>query len=209
MLVRLGRGETIAAVCAAAEFSRAEFDAWWRTECVTRVPSSAGTIPATGLRGEVRIVRDGRGVPHIDAANHRDLFFGFGFAVAQDRLFQLDFLRRKARGRLAEILCAEGVESDILYRTVGVGRIAAAEWEMFPADGREFVAAYSDGINAVIEQNRGRWPIEFDLLDYEPEPWSPVDCLAIIGEFRWYLTGRFPVIAVPELVKRSLGDGPL
>ena len=54
-----------------------------------------------------------------------------------------------------------------------------------------------------------RLPIEFDLLDYRPEPWSPVDSLAIEGEFRWYLTGRFPVIVMPELAKRVLGDGPL
>ena len=54
-----------------------------------------------------------------------------------------------------------------------------------------------------------RLPIEFDLLDYRPEPWSPVDSLAIESEFRWYLTGRFPVIVMPELAKRVLGDGPL
>src|SRR5262249_42084586 len=57
--------------------------------------------------------------------------------------------------------------------------------------------------------SRGRLPIEFELLDYRPEPWAPLDCLIIEGEFRWYLTGRFPVIAIPEMVKRTLGDGPL
>jgi penicillin amidase len=54
-----------------------------------------------------------------------------------------------------------------------------------------------------------RLPIEFDLLGYCPEPWTPVDSLAVECEFRWYLTGRFPVIVVPELAKRVLGDGPL
>src|SRR5437588_10052880 len=60
-----------------------------------------------------------------------------------------------------------------------------------------------------MEQTAGNWPIEFDLLDYQPAPWSITDTLAIIGEFRWYLTGRFPVIAIPELVKRAVGDRPL
>lgn len=55
----------------------------------------------------------------------------------------------------------------------------------------------------------GNWPIEFDLLDYEPAPWTITDTLAVVTEFRWYLTGRFPVIAIPELVKRAVGDGPL
>ena len=119
MLVRLGRGETIAAVCAAAEISRTEFDVWWRDECVSRVPSATGAISWNGLIGQVRIVRDARGVPHVFASNHRDLFFGYGFAVAQDRLFQLEFLRRKARGRLAEVLGAGG-----LSPTFCIGRSA-------------------------------------------------------------------------------------
>ena len=68
---------------------------------------------------------------------------------------------------------------------------------------------FSDGINAFIEETDDRLPIEFDLLDYRPEPWQPIDCLTIEGEFRWYLTGRFPVIVMPELAKRTLGDGPL
>jgi penicillin amidase len=60
-----------------------------------------------------------------------------------------------------------------------------------------------------MDESRDIPPIEFDLLNYLPEPWAPADCLAIMGEFRWYLTGRFPVIAAPEMVKRALGDGPL
>ena len=60
-----------------------------------------------------------------------------------------------------------------------------------------------------MEEAAEALPVEFDLLDYRPEPWRPIDCLVIENEFRWYLTGRFPVIAMPELAKRCLGDGPL
>ncbi len=69
--------------------------------------------------------------------------------------------------------------------------------------------AVSAGINLVVEGSRGRLPIEFDLLDYEPEPWTPLDSVAIWAEFRWYLTGRLPVIVIPEVAKRTLGEGPL
>src|SRR5205807_950733 len=69
--------------------------------------------------------------------------------------------------------------------------------------------AYTAGINALMDESKRYLPIEFDLLGYAPEPWRETDSLAIIGEFRWYLTGRFPVIAIPELVKRAVGDGPL
>ncbi|HWY88385.1 MAG TPA: penicillin acylase family protein, partial [Gemmataceae bacterium] len=212
LLTRLGRGDSIAAVCSAAGMTRAQFDAWWRDECRRRVPPATGKrfIPrGAGLTGAVRIERDRWGVPHVYAGKDTDLFFGFGYATAQDRLFQLDFLRRKARGRLAEIVGIDGLESDILHRTLGLGRIADKEWTALPAEIQNLLGAYTAGINAVIDETGDCLPIEFDLLHYRPERWLPTDSLAIMGEFRWYLTGRFPVIVIPELAKRTLGEGPL
>lgn len=203
LLHRLGGGERVADLCAAAGMTRPQFDAWWRDECRRRVPTGQP------LRSGVSIERDQRGIPTIRAANDADLFFGFGYATAQDRLFQLDFFRRKARGRIAEILGPEAVESDRLYRTLDLSRIADNEWTTLPADTQKLLQAYSDGINALINDTRDNVPIEFDLLDYPPARWQPTDSLAIIGDFRWYLTGRFPVIVIPELVKRALGDGAL
>src|SRR5919201_152144 len=209
ILTRLGAGDPIAAVGARAGWSREQFDAWWREECRQRVRAVTGAVRARGLRGRVRIGRDRWGIPHIEADSDPDLFFGFGYATAQDRLFQLDYLRRKACGRLAEVLGPEGLESDLLYRTLGLAQIAEAEWQSLSDQTRDLLAAYAAGINAVIDASRDQPPIEFDLLDYRPGPWSPVASLAIAGEFRWYLTGRFPVLVIPELVKRALGDGPL
>ncbi len=223
LLRRLGAGESIARVCEAAGVSRAEFDAWWGAEVRSRVPDPAG-VRRAGVRRPVRIERDRWGIPHVYADNDEDLFFGFGYTLAQDRLFQLDYLRRRGSGRLAEILGPDGaglellarvagirsvLELDLLARTVGLRRIAETEWEGLAEEPRALVTAFSHGINTLTEESRGRLPVEFDLLDYEPEPWSPVDCLTIEGEFRWYLTGRFPVIVIPELARRVLGDGPL
>ncbi len=223
MLRRLGAGEPIATVCAAAGISRAEFDAWWNTEAASRVPEMNDKRQAR-VRGGVQIHRDRWGIPSIVAGSDEDLFFGFGYAMAQDRLFQLDFLRRKGAGRLSEILGADGTgldylwrltglrsvfEWDLLARTVGLRRIAEHEWTTLSEETRRLVTAFSDGINALMEETRDRPPIEFDLLDYRPEPWTPMDCLTIEVEFRWYLTGRFPVIVIPELARRALGDGPL
>src|SRR5205807_10569646 len=87
--------------------------------------------------------------------------------------------------------------------------IAEAEWATLSAKTQTVLGTFCQGINALLEESRGRLPIEFDLLGYEPEPFTPVDCLTIEGEFRWYLTGRFPVIVLPELARRVLGDGPL
>ncbi|HZY87580.1 MAG TPA: penicillin acylase family protein [Gemmataceae bacterium] len=223
MLRRIGAGERLAAVCEAAGLSRPEFDVWWKAETVPRVPAPVGNVRAA-VRRPVRIERDRWGIPAVFADNDDDLFFGFGYAMAQDRLFQLDFLRRKGTGRLAEVLGAGGaeldlvgrapglcsvLEMDLLARTVGIRRIAEHEWTTLPNETRRLLTAFTAGVNAVIEQTQDHPPIEFDLLDYRPEPWSPLDCLTVEGEFRWYLTGRFPVIVMPELARRVLGDGSL
>jgi penicillin amidase len=129
--------------------------------------------------------------------------------MAQDRLFQLDYLRRKATGRLSEVLGPDELESDLVVRTVGIHRIAAAEEKCLPSETSELLNSFSEGINAFMQQTKDQLPIEFGLLDYRPEPWSPLDSLAIEREFGWYLTGRFPVIVIPELAKRILGDGEL
>src|SRR5262245_32323102 len=208
LLSLLGAGESIAAVCQATGITRDEFESWWKRETVSRVPPSSGSRPATARR-EIRIQRDEWGIPHVFAGNDNDLFFGFGYSTAEDRLFQLDYLRRRALGRLSEVVGPEGLELDLVARTVGLHLIAEKEWDLLPEETRQLVAAFSEGINALIADSGERLPIEFDLLGYRPESWRPVDSLAIAGEFRWYLTGRFPVIVIPELAKRTLGTGRL
>ena len=205
----LGKGTRIIDVCAAHGLTRPEFDAWWQQMLANRNPASQTGRSTTTVGGAVTIHRDRLGIPRIEADNDQDLFLGFGYAMAQDRLFQLDYLRRKGLGRLAEILGVDGLAQDKIARTVGLNRIAANELERLDSDVRQVLEAFSAGINACITDTQTCRPIEFDLLNYTPEPWTPRDCLAIETEFRWYLTGRFPIIAIPELARRTLGDGPL
>jgi penicillin amidase len=208
ILSRLGAGESIASVCSAAGISGEEFHSWWERETASRVPAESGTQVAP-LERPVRIQRDDSGIPHIFADTDEDLFFGFGFATGQDRLFQLDYLRRRALGQLSQILGPEAIELDLVARTVGLHLIAEQEWKSLPDETRRLLAAFSKGINSSIAAAGDKLAIEFDLLGYRPEPWRPIDSLAIAGEFRWYLTGRFPVIVIPELARRTLGSGPL
>ncbi len=205
LLRQLGAGVPIEAVCAAAGLTREAFDAWWQAEVAARVPPTTGTL-RVGAPGPVRILRDRWGIPHILAARDDALFFGVGFAMAQDRLWQMDYLRRRALGRLAEVLGPDGLELDIVARTVGLPRIARAHLERLPATTRAALEAFSAGVNACIGVRAGHLPIEFALLDYAPDPWTPYDALAVLAELRWYLTGRSPVIAIPELAKRVLRD---
>ena len=208
LLRRLGGGESISDVCQAANLTRAEFDDWWRTETQSRVPGLSGSRPAA-VSSSVSIERDEWSIPHIFAETDEDLFYAFGYAMAQDRLFQLDYLRRKSQGRLSEILGEAGLEIDTIARTIGFSRIASAEWKQVQPESRTLVERFSDGINAFIEETASSLPIEFGLLNYQPEPWSPVDCYAIAIELAYYLTVRFPIICGPELARRALGEGPL
>lgn len=207
-LRRLGRGDSLADVRVAAGLTAGEFEAWWDRETKRRLAVIEGeTWGPVGTAVEIQ--RDASGVPHIYAETESDLFVGYGYAMAQDRLFQMDYLRRQALGRLAEVLGPEAYEYDLLARTVGLHRIAEDQTARLPAETAARYEAFAAGVNAFIETCRDLPPIEFDLLDYRPEAWRPLDSIALLGEFRWYLTGRFPVIAVPELAKRALGEGAL
>ena len=208
VLARLGSGEDLGSITAAAGCTRDELETWWTDQAASRVPDLAGTRTAP-TAAEVEIARDEWGVPHIFASNDADLFFGYGYAMAQDRLWQLDYIRRKAMGRLAEVLGPDSVEQDIIARTVGINRIAPRQLEYMASPTRALLGAFARGINAVTAESSVNLPIEFDLLEYEPEPWTPLDTVAVWSEFQWYLTGRLPVIAIPELAKRTLGNDQL
>ena len=208
LLKQLGAGVSITTLCNANGISTAEFDQWWNAEIRRRTPDPTA-VQSTRVNATTRIARNRWGVPHVLAENDEDLFFGFGYAMAQDRLFQLDYLRRKSHGRLAEVLGRDGVHLDTIARTIGLNRIAASEWRATPAETRTLLQSFSDGVNTQIELSSANLPVEFALLDYEPEEWLPVDCLAIAAEFRYYLTVRFPVIVGPELARRALGDDTL
>ncbi len=208
LLRRLGSGESIDSVRQTLGWSADAFSDWWRRESQCRAPRLEREV-LRAVQDTVEIHRDRWGIPFIQARHKADGWFGFGYAIAQDRLFQLDYLRRKGQGRLAEILGPEGLANDRLARTVGLNRIAAESLAELPSTTRDHLEWFAAGVNAWIRQTGERRPIEFDLLDYHPSPWTALDSVSIEVEFQWYLTGRFPVICQPELAKRALGDGPL
>ncbi|MDP7206908.1 MAG: penicillin acylase family protein, partial [Pirellulaceae bacterium] len=118
LLRRLGNGEKIETICSELGISRQDFDDWWSAELARRVPDLQAPIEGN-VQAETTIHRDSLGIPHILAENDQDLFFALGMAMAQDRLFQLDYLRRKATGRLSEVLGSSALPDDRIARTVG------------------------------------------------------------------------------------------
>lgn len=207
VLRRIGDGSSLRDVAASAGLTVDELHSWWAAETARRVPSMDGRRPAA-VSELVEILRDGRGVPHVRAQNDADLFFGYGYAMAQDRLFAMDLRRRQGHGRLAELIGPDGLPSDKLARTIGLHLIARAELGRLGDETRGLLDAFAGGVNALIAASSDL-PIEYDLLGAQPEPWSALDSVACAGSWRWQLTGRPHVVAAPELLKRDLGDGQL
>lgn len=148
------------------------------------VPSPSGTMAVAGLAAPVRIVRDGEGVPHIFANSLEGVHFGIGFAHAQDRLWQMELQRRAVAGRLSEVLGERTLTTDILMRTFDLRGHAERSLAKLPEEARRQLEAYAQGVNAYLERRTGlfepRYPIEFLLLRYDPEPWTAVDCMAVV-----------------------------
>src|SRR6266702_3012324 len=141
------------------------------------LPQVEGRIAVRGLKAEVTIARDGDGVPLITAADDEDAAFGLGFAHAQDRLFQMELMRRNGAGRLAEIYGEQTVATDRQMRVLGVYRLAEAEVARLSPPVRRGLEAYAAGVNAFLAARSGALPPEFLLLRFAPEPWRPADSL--------------------------------
>src|SRR5229473_5887417 len=141
------------------------------------LPQVEGRIAVSGLKTEVTIARDRDGVPLITAADDEDAAFGLGFAHAQDRLFQMELMRRNGAGRLAELFGAQAIDTDRQMRILGLYRLAEAEVPLLSEPVRRGLEAYAAGVNAFLASHSGALPPEFLLLRFTPEPWRPADTL--------------------------------
>jgi penicillin amidase len=142
------------------------------------LPQRSGPIDAP-LGASASVSFDTLGEPHIRAATLEDALFVQGYVTAQDRLWQMDGLRRFAGGDLAEILGPPGIEPDRDSRRLRLRRIAEESYRTLPADDRAAFAAYARGVNYFISTHLHNLPIEFTLLNYQPRPWSVVDSLLL------------------------------
>ena len=142
-----------------------------------------------GLEDELEIIRDRLGVPHVRAKSVHDAFFGQGFATAQDRLWHMEYDRRRAYGRWAEYVGRSGLEQDLVMRRFQIRRSVQRDYESINAEAKAMLDAYSAGVNAFINTT-GSLPIEYVMIDNTPERWEPWDCLAVY-KARHILMGSF------------------
>ena len=146
------------------------------------------SIQIKGIKDRVTIRRDERGIPYVEAQNDEDLYFGHGYAAAQDRLWQMDLFRRTARGELAEVLGAgpnnSALEQDKLHRTYGFAQVAEAEFANASPRARAVLEAYARGVNAYAASlDPKAMPPEFQILQYSFRPWTPSDSLVVVKIF--------------------------
>ncbi|MGH9863008.1 MAG: penicillin acylase family protein [Candidatus Acidiferrales bacterium] len=154
-----------------------------REQARSVLAQTSGRLEVPGLEQPVEVLRDSWGVPHIYAKSQHDLFFAQGFVAAQDRLWQLDLWRRKAEGRLAEILGPAAVERDRYARLLRYRGDMEVEWKSYSPDARQIVEAFAQGINAYIALLGDNLPLEFKLLGLRPEAWKPEVCLSRLAAY--------------------------
>ncbi len=152
---------------------------WLRATARAALPQLDGDLRVAGLSAPVTVRRDAHGVPHIEAANDIDLFMAQGYVTAQDRLWQMDALRRNANGELAEVMGASQVEHDRAQRVQQFRNTAQRVYANLPPADRARFEAYARGVNLYIAQHGDALPPEFRLLGYRPKPWSGVDSISI------------------------------
>ncbi|HDR51911.1 MAG TPA: hypothetical protein ENN90_09900, partial [Mariniphaga anaerophila] len=164
------------------------------------LPDYSKDVQIPGLTGEVTILRDSFAIPHIYAENEADLYRAVGFTMAQDRLWQMDLLRRVTQGRLSEIMGKDQLNTDLLMRAL---RIQEKSKKVLAQSSPEIVAAleaFSAGVNFYMEKYP--LPPEYRILNYKPEPWQPVHSINLIGYMSWDLTSGWGIeIFLHQLAK--------
>ncbi|SPF33096.1 Penicillin amidase [Candidatus Sulfotelmatobacter kueseliae] len=143
------------------------------------LPQLDGRLQISGLSAAVTVTRDSHGVPDIEASSLEDLFFAQGYVTAQDRLWQMDVMRRYGAGELSEILGEDTLKIDREQRILGLRAAARKSLQMAGPRDRAFLEAYARGVNAYIGTHGHRLPIEFRILGYAPKPWLAEDSVVI------------------------------
>jgi len=154
------------------------------------LPRLDGEVAAKGLRANVEIVRDAEGVPHLFALSERDGWFALGYVHAQDRLWQMEFQRRVAQGRLSEFLGERAYDFDRLMRTLGIARMAARIVAKLDADTVANLEAYAAGVNAFLDSDPVL-PVEFQAMRLKFERWKPADTMGWMLVMAWDLSSNW------------------
>ncbi len=167
------------------------------------LPIRDGELQIKGLDLPVTVTSDRFGVPTITASTRRDAALALGYVIAQDRLFQMDLMRRYATGRLSEIVGKIAVKADKRQRVIGFNRVTKAIVANLSDEQREVLVAHANGVNAFIRQ-MDTPPFEFLLLGYQPEPWTVEDSILAVMNIFQVLSFREDDERMMTIMEKSL-----
>jgi len=175
---------------------------------VTRraLPDYNQTVQSPFLQEEVTVYRDSLAIPYIFAKNESDLYFAVGYVMAQDRLWQMDLLRRVTMGRLSEIFGEDMVENDHLLRALRIPEKSTMVLADIEPAVMKALEAFSKGVNHYIENHQNKLPVEFTVLGYKPEPWQPMHSVNLIGYMAWDLSGAWQIEATMHKLRQHLEE---
>lgn len=176
------------------------------TAANTAKPGPRETLHVPNLHAPVKVIFEANGTPHIQAGTDDDLFWTIGYLQARFRLTQMDLMRRQGEGRLSEILGPRALSSDEFQLMLGLDRAAQLDWQALSVSSRQVLTIYTQGVNALIQEKEqsNSLPFLFKLLNYRPQPWTPIDSLVIQGELTQ--TGAFSTMPLDyALMVKALG----
>ncbi len=174
------------------------------------LPEYNAEVEVPNLEHPVEIVRDNANVPHIFGAQDEDVFFGLGFAHAQDRLWQMTTMRRTAQGRLSEVFGARTLDLDKLMRRFDIYALSVASMEALDPTTQQALRAYAAGVNARLDQINidalGRGAPEMFLFNAPVAPWRPADSIALVKLMGMQLSGHLDAEVIRARVSLALPD---
>lgn len=177
---------------------------WMHRSLDASLPEVDGKLTVSGLQAAVTVERDAHGVPHLTASSMDDLLFAQGYVTAQDRLWQMDMLRRHAAGELAEVLGSSMVEHDRTQRYLQLRAVADRSIPTMDAEERHSLERYAEGVNAEMAAAADHLPAEFRLLGYQPRPWTARDSLLVGFAMAEDLSTEYPEKLNREAVAAKL-----
>jgi penicillin amidase len=173
------------------------------------IPDYDGEVTLKGLTEDVVVYRDQYAIPHIYAKNEPDLYRAVGYCMAQDRLFQMDLIRRLTSGRLSEIVGEKAVDVDLRMRSLRITEKSQNLYQTVDKKLKEYAEAFSDGVNQYIEINNSNLPLEFTVLGYKPEKWQPAHSFNVIGYFSFDLSSAWDTEIFFHKVRQKIGEDKL
>ncbi|MBI5250672.1 MAG: penicillin acylase family protein [Desulfomonile tiedjei] len=158
---------------------------WVYFFALSLLPEGRSFVETPGIAADVRVVRDSNGIPGILGEREEDLAFVLGYVMAEDRLWQMDYLRRAGQGRLAEIMGSDYLDRDHLARMAASGRKSPGYPGNLGQRERVWIEKFVQGINKYMSSHAGKLPVEFSLLEYRPATFSPDDVFSVLHGLAW------------------------